>query len=381
MLFALLFACTGENPDDTAAACEESSGGICTWAGTGDAAYDGDGNAPLDSMFYWPMKVEHSPYGNPVVLDWNNHRVRVLQDDGTFTTAVGNLFPGDGPPDLSDLTLPGAPGDTVSLNHPTDAIWLPDGKLLVVAWHNHKLRTWDPATDLVHVHCGTTPGFAGDDYAPAIDALLNMPNSAVLDEATGSLYFVDQKNERVRELTADFTINTVAGSGTQGFGGDGGPLREAAFGFPKSAQPEPGGAIALAPDGNLYVADTENHRIRKLDLANDVITTIAGTGTAGFGGDGGPAAEALLHFPRDVEFGADGRLYVADTDNHVVRAIDLTTGIIETVAGTPGESGFSGDGGPATEATLYRPFGIDFDEAGDLYVADTYNHRIRVVYR
>lgn len=384
MLLLLLFACTGDNPDDTApvaATCADDVGNICTFAGTGDAAYDGDGHTPLESMFYWPMKLEVSPYGNPVVLDFNNHRVRMLADDGTFTTIIGTPFPGDGPPDLSDLVAPGALGDTVNLNHPTDAIWLPDGTLLLASWHNHKLRTYDPATDRVLVHCGSTPGFAGEDFAPASDALLNMPNSVVLDEATGTIYFADQKNERVRELTADFTINTVAGSGTQGYGGDDGPLREAAFAFPKSSQPEPGGAVALGPDGNVYVADTENHRIRKLDLASGLVTTVAGNGTAGFSGDGGAATAAQLNYPRDLEFDADGLLWIADTDNHAIRTVDLSTGVIQTAVGTGGVSGFSGDGGPATEAELYRPFGIDFDPAGDLYVADTYNHRIRVVYR
>lgn len=382
MLLILLAACTGPTPDDTAAAaCEEGPGVICTWAGTGDAGWDGDGNDRLASMFYWPMKVEVSPYGNPVVMDWNNHRVREVLDDGTLTTIIGTMFPGDGPADLGDLTAPGAPGDTVALNHPTDAIWMPDGSLLLAAWHNHKLRSYDPTTGNVLVHCGSGAGFVGDNFEDAATAKLNMPNSVALDEATGTVYIVDQKNQRIRELTSDLQINTLAGTGEKGIGGDGGALREALFSFPTGAQPEPGGAVAIGPDGALYIADTENHRIRKLDLVNDVVTTVAGNGTAGFGGDGGPAVDAQLDYPRSVAFDADGLLWIADTDNHVLRTVDLATGVITTAVGTGDVSGFSGDGGPAAEATLYRPFGIDFDPAGDLYIADTYNHRIRVVSR
>jgi WD40 repeat protein len=380
MLLLLLAACTGPADDSAAAAlCADDVGNICTWAGTGDAGYDGEGNDRLASMFYWPMDVEFSPYGKPVIVDWNNHRLRMVEDDDTVVTIMGTAFPGDGPPDQGDLEAPGAPGTTVNLNHPTDVIYYPDGTLLNSSWHTHKLRTWDPATGNVLVHCGRTPGFAGDNYEPADDARLNMPKGAVLDDV-GNLYFVDQKNERVRVLTPAFTIATIAGNGTKGFAGDDGPATDANFAFPLSAQPEPGGAIALGPDGNLYVADTENNRIRRIALATGLITTVVGDGTAAYAGDGGPATAASLNLPRDLEFDTDGAMIIADTDNHVIRRVDPTTGIIETVAGN-GTSGFSGDGASALDATLYRPFGVDLGEDGNLYIADTYNHRIRVVYR
>jgi sugar lactone lactonase YvrE len=392
-MLLLLLACTGPEPE--VEPCEEADGNICTWAGTGDAAFDGDGNDRLSSMFYWPMKAVFSDYGNPVILDWNNHRVRIVEDDDTLQTIIGSDFPGDGPADLSDLTEPGADGTTVLLNHPTDAEYMADGTLVLASWHNHKLRTWDPATGLVMVHCGLGPGFMpassdsdGDgvndvletDYQSATGALLNMPNSIEID-ADGNLWFVDQKNERVRELTADLQIRTIAGSGTQGYGGDGGDATLASFAFPKNAQPEPGGALALGPDGNVYVSDTENHRIRMVDMATGLIETVVGTGTAGFGGDGGDGTAAMLNNPRDLTFDSDGILWIADTDNHVIRTWDPTTGIIDTAVGTPETSGFAGDGGPAADAELYRPFGLNFSPDGDLYIADTYNHRIRVVYR
>jgi sugar lactone lactonase YvrE len=144
--------------------------------------------------------------------------------------------------------------------------------------------------------------------------------------------------------------------------------------------PEPGGSIAVDGEGRVYLADTYNNRIRRLDLTAGTVATIAGIGMAGFSGDGGPATAAMLNRPRDLEFGPDGNLYVADTDNQRVRMIEMATGLITTVAGN-GTAGFSGDGGPATAAALNRPFGIAFDKAGQLFVADTFNNRFRRVVR
>jgi sugar lactone lactonase YvrE len=385
MILALLAACSGPSTDDTstpAEACAADSGNICTWAGTGDAAFYGDGMNRLEAMFYWPMDVEFSPLGKPVISDWNNHRLRIVEDDDTVQTIVGGDFPGDGPPDQSDLTPPGAPGTTVLMNHPTDMQYQADGTLLIAAWHNHKLRVWDPATGNVTVHCGLGSGFmpASEEETDATGMLLNMPSDVAV-APDGTIYFVDQKNERVRMLTPEFTVATVAGNGTKGFAGDGGDANDANFAFPLSAQPEPGGSVAIGPDGNLYVVDTENSRVRMIDMTTGTIDTVVGNGTAAFAGDGGPAVDASLNFPRDIEFDADGLMYIADTDNHAIRTVDISTGVIQTVVGIGGTPGFSGEGGPATEAELDRPFGIDFDNDGNLMIADTYNHRIRVVYK
>jgi hypothetical protein len=196
----------------------------------------------------------------------------------------------------------------------------------------------------------------------------------------------DTRNFRVRRISAETgNIETVAGSGARGAGGDGGPPLEAQFSFQKGLDqmgpfgdnPEPGGALALDAQGRLYIADTENHRIRRVDFAANVIDVVAGTGTPGFSGDGGPATSAELNYPRDIEIGPDGRLFIADADNQRVRVVDPATGTITTVAGN-GAYGFSGDGGPAREASLGRPFGVALWK-GDLYVTDTMNNRIRRV--
>jgi sugar lactone lactonase YvrE len=398
------------SPTPVIVPCTDVPGSICTYAGTGEHAFNGDGHHRLYTTLYWPFDMEFTPSGRRWVLDWNNHKVREIQSDETFRTWVGTDFVGDGPPDLSDLTAPGAPGLTVDLNHPTDLQEFPNGDLLFVAWHNHKLRQLDPATGLVRVLSGLGADFAGDG-GPAIDARLNQPARGVFD-AHGNFFVVDQRNQRIRVFydlvgqRAAATVATVAGTGvcadsgalcastadcggaacnsTPGFNGDG-PARQTRFSFPTGGNPEPTGGITIDASGVLYFADTNNHRIRRLEFrdpsfTDGTVTTIAGTGSGGFAGDEGPALDAQLNFPQDVELGPDGNLYFCDANNNRVRMIDLTNGTIHTIAGT-GTKGYAGDGGSALDAQLNRPFGLAFDANGDLYVSDTFNGRIRRIKR
>jgi hypothetical protein len=240
----------------------------------------------------------------------------------------------------------------------------------------------------VRVVLGAGAGFVGDN-GPAKDARVNQPPHAVLDPA-GNLFLVDQRSQRIRVLR-NFDamrelaiVNTVVGNGTKGFNGDGIAL-ETQISMPAGPNPEPGGSVALDTQGRLYFADTQNHRIRRVefttpDFTTGLVTTLAGTGTGGFNGDGPDARLAEVNNPEDLEIGPDGNLYFTDTNNDRIRRINLITGSIETVVGN-GERGYSGDGGPALEASLNRPFGIAFDEdhPGDLYVSDTFNGRIRKV--
>ena len=387
LLVCFLPACGDDNPVDSdddedqiapPSLCSDTPGTICTWAGTGDAGWDGDGNVLLLSTFYWPVDVMVTHEGRVYVLDWNNHRVRrAAIGDSTLETAIGSGLMGDGSYAQSERIPPGAPGRSVNLSHPTHLVQLSGGAYLLTAWRNHKLRLFDPASGRVRVFLGDTPGFAGDGAA-AEDALLNHPSQTVL-APDNTLYVLDQRNLRVRKIDANSIISTVVGTGTAGFSGDGGPPRLAQLDLPAGNNPRPAGGLALGPDGNLYISDTLNQRIRRVDFERDRIETVAGTGVAGFSGDGGPAEQATLNNPRDIQFGPDGRLYIADEMNHSIRAIDLASGVIVTVAGT-GQPGFSGDGGPATAAALNRPAGLGFDVSnGLLYIADTYNHRIRLV--
>jgi sugar lactone lactonase YvrE len=378
----LLGACAGD-PDAAEDSCKDAPGVVCTWAGSGELGFNGDGLALTQSDLYWPVGITFADDDTAYVLDWQNHRVRRVTPSGTFETVIGTDFVGDGPSahahgePTSDLVPPGAPGTQVELNHPTAMVPQADGSLLLVAWHNHKIRRYDPHTGLVLVTCGRGAGFAGDG-GPASSALLNQPSQLVIGP-DGTQFVLDQRNQAIRRIASDGTIETVAGTPTKpGFSGDGGLPTAAQFDFPTGANPPPSGGLALDSAGNLYVADTLNHRIRKVDFEQQQITTIAGTGEAAFSGDGGPAMEAALDNPRTLAVGPDGRLYVADELNHRIRAIDLDQGTIETVVGT-GEAAFSGDGGPATEAALNRPSGLAFDSHGALYVVDTFNTRIRRV--
>jgi DNA-binding beta-propeller fold protein YncE len=363
--------------DDELKRCQDTPGVMCTWAGTGKLALGVDGQAPEDTSLYWPVDVTFDELGT-YVLDWNNHRVLQLDDDGLFETVIGTDFVGDGPEDQSDLTAPGAPGTEVTLNHPTQLVPMPDGTFTLVAWHNHKLRSYDPDSGLVVVECGSAPGFLGDG-GPAKMARLDQPSTLVVAR-DGTEYIVDQRNQIIRRIDVEGIITTLAGTPTKlGFGGDGGDATAAMLHFPEGTNPRPGGGLALSDDERvLYVADTGNHRIRAIDLEEGTIETIAGTGSAGFSGDGGKAAKAKLNFPRKLTLGPDGRLYVGDQDNDRIRAIDLQDGTIETVAGN-GARGFDGDGLLPTETSLDRPTGVSFDADGTMYVLDTFNSRVRRV--
>lgn len=300
--------------------CVDEPGVICTWAGTGKLAYDGDGHSLAESSFYWPIDLTIDAKLGTYVLDWNNHRVRQLKKDGTLKTVIGTDFVGDGPDDLSDQTPPGAPGTSVNLNHPTQLVAMPDDTLTLVSWHNHKLRTYDPKTGLVTVTCGGPPGFGGDG-GPAKKAKLNQPSQlAVADDSTQ--YLVDQRNQVIRQIAPDGTISTMAGTPTMaGYEGDDGPATMAKLSFPAGPNPLPGGGVVLDGKGNLYISDTLNHAIRKVDLATNEITTIAGTGKPGFSGDDGPATKAKLREPYGLAFDAKENLYVVDTFNNRIRWI------------------------------------------------------------
>lgn len=367
--------------------CSDEVGSICTYAGNGGTGLSPDGTHRLAATLYWPFDIAFLANGRKVFLDWNNHLVREILPDDTIRTVVGSDFVGDGPDDLSDLTEEGAPPRTVSLNHPTDVEMFPNGDILFHAWHNHKLRVVDRLTGRVRVLSGRDPGFAGDG-GPLKNALLNQPPHGTFD-GNGNYFFVDQRNQRIRviyrfaEEREEAIVDTILGNGESGFAD--GPLQLARVNFPTGPNPEPSGGITVDGLGNLYFADTLNHRIRRVQFCSSdfkcgVVTTIAGTGVPGYSGDGGRATEAQLNYPQDLEIGPDGNLYFADTNNHVVRMIDLSTGVIRTVVGS-GTRGYGGDGGPALAAQLNRPFGIAFDEHGDLYVSDTFNGRIRKVKR
>lgn len=211
-----------------------------------------------------------------------------------------------------------------------------------------------------------TPGYSGDG-GPAENALVNWPRDVALD-ADGSLYITDTNNHRIRRVGTNGIITRVAGTGSSGYSGDGGPALCAQLAAPRG--------IAIGADGYLYVSDTENHCVRRID-PDGRITAIAGTGAPGYGGDGGPAVAAQLSWPSAIAVGGDGSIYVADTGNHRIRWVSRG-GVINTRAGT-GDAGYDGDGRPGACARLSAPRGLAVGPDGSLYIGDTENHRVRRV--
>jgi hypothetical protein len=224
----------------------------------------------------------------------------------------------------------------------------------------------DPQGILTIVAGNGSSGSSGDG-GPATDAEIGNPDGVAVD-AAGNLYITDVLHERIRKVDTQGIITTVAGNGSLGSGGDGGPATDAELNGPQE--------VAVDAAGNLYIADSYNNRVRKVDIQG-IITTVAGTGASGFSGDGGPAVSAVLNRPVAVSADKAGNFYITDWGNFRVRKVD-TRGIITTVAGT-GVNGFSGDGGPAISADLGIMGSLALDAAGNLYIGDWSNFRIRRV--
>ena len=202
-----------------------------------------------------------------------------------------------------------------------------------------------------------TAGFSGDG-GPAVAAQIDNP-FGVARGPDGALWFCEYSGQRIRRIARDGTIGTMAGSGARGYGGDDGPARAASFNCPHE--------LRFDAAGNCFVADMANHAIRRIDAQTGIITTLAGNGTKGYSGDGGPAAKATLSSPHSIQFDPQGSLYICDIGNHVIRRIDMRTGIISTFAGT-GKPGATPDGSPIHGTPLRGPRSIDFDRAGNLWL-------------
>jgi sugar lactone lactonase YvrE len=380
LLAAFVAGCSPDPAAVTIDPClNQPSGSACTWLGaSGETGFNGDGQKRWDTRINQVQDLLFLPDGSAWFTDFNNFLVRKVMPDDTVKSVVGwtdPVFPGDGP--IGGVPSGGAEGAEWQLNHPTNLTLAPDGNVIVVAWHNHKLLTVEPDTGWVRVVCGAGAGFAGDG-GPASAALFKQPNDVTVDEDS-NLYIVDQQNQRIRRIDPQGIIETVAGTGVYGSTRDGAAALDAEFSWAFGSNPNPSGGIVYH-DRHLYVADTEAHRIRVIDLDTGNIAALAGTGEPGFSGDGGPAASAQLSAPRDLEIGPDGDLYIADTDNGAVRAVNLSTNVIRTVVGT-GELGADDEQLPATQSRLRRPFGIAFDPDGNLFVMDSLNERVVKVAR
>jgi sugar lactone lactonase YvrE len=330
------------------------SGTISTVAG----GSVGDGGPAVNAPVNTPSAAAVDSAGNLYIANTYNNRVRKVSTSGTITTVAGNGTPG--------FSGDGGPATNASLASPTGVAVDAAGNLYIADAGNDRVRKVSASGTITTVAGTGTPGFSGDG-GPATGAGLVYPSGVAVD-AAGNLYIADTYNNRVRKVSASGTITTVAGNGTPGFSGDGGPATNASLASPSG--------VAVDAAGNLYIADPDNSRVRKVSTSG-TITTVAGNGTPGFSGDGGPATNASLFNPSGVAVDAAGNLYIADTTNSRVRKVS-TSGTITTVAGN-GTPGFSGDGGPATNASLVYPSGVAVDAAGNLYIADSQNNRVRKV--
>ena len=334
------------------------TGNISTVAGTGKRGFDGDGGPAALAKLHSPRGIALDGAGNLYIADAENHRIRkVGASNGNISTVAGTGsagFSGDG-----------GPAAAATFRYPWRVACDSAGNLYVVDI-NCGIRKVDASTG----HISTVAGRGLGDGGPAVAAMFEGPQRLALD-SDGNLYIADSDNSTIRKIDASTgNISTVAGSGVEGFGGDGGPAVAAMLNRPAG--------VALDRAGNLLISDKGNHRIRKVDVSTGNISTVAGTGTGGVGGDGGPATSAKLNSPSGIALDGIDNLYIADSENHRVRKVTAFTGTISTVAGTKGR-GFSGDGGKATVAKLDEPTGLALDAAGNLYIAELGNGRVRKV--
>ncbi|MCC6965793.1 MAG: Ig-like domain-containing protein, partial [Nitrospira sp.] len=332
---------------------------ITTVAGNGTAGFSGDGGPATQAQVQFPHLAVLGPDGSLYIPDQLNHRVRKVAPDGTITTIAGTGVAG--------YSGDGGPATAAQLNRPVSLVIAPDGGLLFSEQQNHVVRRIDP-TGLITTVAGTGIAGLSGDGGPATAAKLHEPYGLALGP-DGSLFIADQENFRIRQVGTDGLITTIAGTGTMGFSGDGGPAGAAQFGTNL-------GTVQVGPDGSLYVADLGNHRIRRI-RTDGFITTVAGNGTSGFGGDGGPAISAMLASPFSAVVDRDGSLYIGDFGNSRIRRVG-PDGIISTIVGS-GALGSGGDQGPATAAQLTTPAQVSLGPDGNLYIGNHVNQKIRRV--
>jgi NHL repeat len=342
-----------------APAAPAATNNIFTVAGSGtQQGFSGDGGPATAAQLNGPQGIAATADGGYLIADFSNHRVRRVSPAGIITTVAGTGtagFSGDN-----------GPASMAQLNSPSGVATTGDGGFLIVDQGSQRVRRVSPAGIITTVAGNGSGGFSGDG-GPATEAQLSEPE-AVAVTADGGFLIADSFNHRVRRVSPAGIISTVAGDGDPGFSGDGGPATMAQLQTPQG--------VAATADGGFLIADRDNFRVRRVSPTG-TITTVAGNGTVGTSGDGGPAVAAGLTGAIDVAVTADGGFLLAEPLGNVVRRVS-PTGTITTVAGN-GSAGFSGDGGSATAAQLNLPAGVAATADGGFLIADSGSNRVRFV--
>jgi uncharacterized protein (TIGR03437 family) len=375
--FAALFAVATASAQTPAGYTINTIAGIAGFS----FGYSGDGGPATAAQFWGLFSVTVDSSGNLYIADQLNDRIRKI------TAGTINTIAGDG---TAGYAGDAGPAIDAELNEPTFVALDSNGNVYIVDYKNSVIRQVISNGDIYTVagDNGAGAGYSGDNGA-AVTAQLNLPISMAFD-SSNNMYIADTSNNRIRKVTSvngTITyatacetvsggttsstncpqITTLAGSTLGGYQGDGGPAIDALLNTPIG--------ICVDKAGNVYFSDSSNHVIRKI-ATNGLISTVVGNGNPGFAGDGGPATQAELHYPKGIAMDQQGNLYIADYTNQVIRKVN-TSGIIETIAGTPGIPGLYGDGGLANLALLNFPTGVAVDNSGNVYIADNQNYVVR----
>ena len=333
---------------------------IQTVAGTGVQGFNGDGGPALAAQLDNPFGVTRGPDGCLWFCEYTGQRIRKIHPDGHIETVAGTGQKG--------YSGDNGPARLATFNLPHEIRFDSDGNLYVVDMANHAVRRIDKTTGIIQTIAGTgAPGYSGDG-GPAASAQLKQPHSIQFGP-TGDLYICDIGNHVIRRIDRTGLISTFAGTGKPGPTPDGAPISGTPLNGPRS--------IDFDAAGHLWLATREGNQVFEFDLATGIIRHRAGTGKKGFTGNGGPARESTLSGPKGIAVAPNGNVYLADTESHSVRMIDIKTGTLELVAGT-GEKGDGPDGAPLN-CRMARLHGIWVDRDGTVYIGDSETHRIRAL--
>jgi DNA-binding beta-propeller fold protein YncE len=341
----------------------ENEWSTATLAGNGAAGYSGDQDPATQARLANPYGVARGPDGALYVCEVDNHVIRRITSDGVISTVAGSGkrgYSGDGGPALQAM-----------LNEPYEIRFDKSGNLIWVEMKNHLVRRMDARTKTVNTVVGTGRAGLSGDGGPATNARLNQPHSIQLD-TEGHLYICDIANHRIRKVDAKTgIITTFAGTGSKAVTPDGAPISGTPLNGPR--------AIDFDRNGDLWLALREGNAVYRFDRKAGVIRHVAGTGKTGFTGNGGPAWKATLSGPKGLAIGPDDNVYLADTESHSIRMIDVQRGTLELIAGT-GERG-DGPDGDAHRCRMNRPHGVFVDKDGSVLIGDSEAHRVRVIRR